>query len=294
MTNASRSIERPMADADDVGRDGTGRPMRLQVVEVSKTYSGADGVHSVAATGVSFDIRDGEFVSLVGPSGCGKTTILKACAGLVPITSGRIDFEGTGRPAKAGTYGMVFQTPTLLPWWTVLENVVLPARVLGLDMARSRTRAGELLELVGLTGVDDRYPGELSGGMQQRASLARALLHEPDMVFMDEPFGALDAITRDTMNDLLQRVQRELNQTILFVTHSIQEAIWLSDRVLVMSRGPGRVIDDVAIDFARPRGIALSADERFRELELMLKQELYTSLDTTGLDTGTDQERERS
>ena len=263
--------------------------MRLRVVDVSKTYTGADGVDSVAATGVSFDIRDGEFVSLVGPSGCGKTTILKACAGLVPITSGRIDYEGTGRPAKAGTYGMVFQTPTLLPWWTVLENVVLPARVLGLDMARSRRRAGELLELVGLTGVDDRYPGELSGGMQQRASLARALLHEPDMVFMDEPFGALDAITRDTMNDLLQRVQRELNQTILFVTHSIQEAIWLSDRVLVMSRGPGRVIDDVGIDFARPRGIALTADERFRELELMLKQELYTSLDPAA-----DQELERS
>lgn len=293
MTNASRSIERRTAGTEQPGQDGPARegtrPMRLQVADVSKTYIGADGVDSVAATGVSFDIRDGEFVSLVGPSGCGKTTILKACAGLVPITSGRIDFEGSGRPAEPGTYGMVFQTPTLLPWWTVLENVVLPARVLGLDMARSRTRAGELLELVGLTGVDDRYPGELSGGMQQRASLARALLHEPDMVFMDEPFGALDAITRDTMNDLLQRVQRELHQTVLFVTHSIQEAIWLSDRVLVMSRGPGRVIDDVGIDFARPRGIALSADERFRELELMLKQELYTSLEPAA-----DQEVERS
>ncbi len=291
MTNASRNAARPSTDTEpaDTGWDCPERPMRLQVVDVSKTYSGADGVDSVAATGVSFDIRDGEFVSLVGPSGCGKTTILKACAGLVPITSGRIDYEGTGRPAKAGTYGMVFQTPTLLPWWTVLENVVLPARVLGLDMARSRRRAGELLKLVGLTGVDDRYPGELSGGMQQRASLARALLHEPDMVFMDEPFGALDAITRDTMNDLLQRVQRELDQTILFVTHSIQEAIWLSDRVLVMSRGPGRVIDDVGIDFSRPRGIALTADERFRELELMLKQELYTSLDPVA-----DQELERS
>lgn len=287
MTNASKDVERARTGAGPGGPAAA--PPRLQVVDVSKTYPGADGVASVAATGVSFDIRDGEFVSLVGPSGCGKTTILKACAGLVPITSGRIDYEGTGRPAKAGTYGMVFQTPTLLPWWTVLENVVLPARVLGLDMARARTRARELLELVGLTGVDDRYPGELSGGMQQRASLARALLHEPDMVFMDEPFGALDAITRDTMNDLLQRVQRELAQTILFVTHSIQEAIWLSDRVLVMSRGPGRVIDDVGIDFPRPRGIALNADERFRELELMLKQELYTSLEPTA-----DPEEERS
>jgi NitT/TauT family transport system ATP-binding protein len=135
-----------------------------------------------------------------------------------------------------------------------------------------------LLDLVGLGGVHERYPGELSGGMQQRASLARALLHEPDMVFMDEPFGALDAITRDAMNGLLQKVQRELKQTILFVTHSIQEAVWLSDRVLVMSRGPGRVIEDVEVDFARPRGIELLADARFRELELQLKLSLDESL----------------
>lgn len=289
MTYDSKSPERPAGGAREAGASLPGAPMRLACRDVSKTYAAADGGQSVAVQDVSFEIRTGEFVSLVGPSGCGKTTILKACAGLVPVSSGTIDYEGTGRPAKAGTYGMVFQTPTLLPWWTVLENVVLPARVLGIDMKRSRDRARDLLELVGLVGVDDRYPGELSGGMQQRASLARALLHEPDLVFMDEPFGALDAITRDMMNDLLQRVQRELSQTILFVTHSIGEAIWLSDRVLVMSRGPGRIIDTVDIEFVRPRGLDLSADERFRELELNLKKHLYDSLESAP-----DQQQERS
>lgn len=280
MKDATTSADpHPVAEAQPAGQSLSSAPLRLQVQDVSKTYAAADGGDSVAVQGVSFEVRTGEFVSLVGPSGCGKTTLLKACAGLVPITTGTIDYEGSGRPAKAGTYGMVFQTPTLLPWWTVLENVLLPARVLRLDQQRARQRARELLELVGLIGVDDRYPGELSGGMQQRASLARALLHEPDLVFMDEPFGALDAITRDTMNDLLQRLQRELGQTILFVTHSIQEAIWLSDRVLVMSRGPGRILDAVDVDFERPRDMSLSADERFRALELHLKQELYNSLE---------------
>lgn len=254
--------------------------LRLRVSDVSKIYAGADKAESVAVQGASFEIRSGEFVSLVGPSGCGKTTLLKACAGLIPITSGKIDYDGSSQPVAAGKYGMVFQTPTLLPWWTILENVLLPARILGLDLKRARPRARELLDLVGLARATDRYPGELSGGMQQRASLARAFLHQPDLVFMDEPFGALDAITRDTMNALLQRLQQELGQTILFVTHSIQEAIWLSDRVLVMSRGPGRIIDDVRVDFERPREMALNADERFRALELRLKRELYQTLDT--------------
>lgn len=289
MNHPSTSAERPPEGAGATSASLPDPAMRLACTDVSKTYAAADGAASVAVQNVSFEIRTGEFVSLVGPSGCGKTTILKACAGLVPVSTGSIDYEGTGQPAKAGTYGMVFQTPTLLPWWTVLENVVLPARVLGIDMKRARGRARELLELVGLVGVDDRYPGELSGGMQQRASLARALLHEPDLVFMDEPFGALDAITRDQMNDLLQRIQRELKQTILFVTHSIQEAIWLSDRVLVMSRGPGRIIDNVDIDFGRPRGLDLSADERFRQLELHLKKHLYDSLESAP-----DQQLERS
>lgn len=250
---------------------------RLRVTDVSKSY-GEDEESSVAVERASFEVRAGEFVSLVGPSGCGKTTLLKACAGLTSISSGSIDYDGTGGPAVAGRYGMVFQTSTLLPWSTILQNVLLPAKVLRLDMKAATERARDLLHLVGLEGVEEKYPGELSGGMQQRASLARSLLHEPDLVFMDEPFGALDAITRDTMNALLQRLQRELQQTILFVTHSIQEAVWLSDRVLVMSKGPGRIINDVEIDFARPRDMSILADERFRQLEVQLKQELNDSL----------------
>lgn len=253
---------------------------RLAARDVTKRFGSAHDVVNTALEGVSFDVYDGEFVSLVGPSGCGKTTMLKACAGLVPITSGRIDFEGSGGPATPGKYGMVFQTPTLLPWWNVLENVMLPAKVLHLDSSGARARARELLGLVGLGHAESKYPNELSGGMQQRVSLARALLHEPDMVFMDEPFGALDAITRDSMNELLQLVQGQLRQTILFVTHSIDEAVWLSDRVLVMSSGPGRVIADVRVDFERPRGQELVADQRFRELELRLKRLLNRSMTT--------------
>ncbi|MEX2290302.1 MAG: ABC transporter ATP-binding protein [Mycobacteriales bacterium] len=255
----------------------TDSAVRLRVTDVDKSY-GDDESSKLAVKGVSFDVRAGEFVSLVGPSGCGKSTMLKACAGLLPITSGTIDYDGTGGPALPGRYGMVFQTSTLLPWWTVLQNVLLPARVLHLEMKPATRRARELLELVGLGGTEDKYPGELSGGMQQRASLARALLHEPDLVFMDEPFGALDAITRDSMNTLLQQIARELRQTILFVTHSIQEAVWLSDRVLVMSSGPGRIIEDVEVDFPRPRNLALLANERFRTLEVQLKEELNATL----------------
>lgn len=253
--------------------------VRLRVEDVDKAYGDAEN-SMLAVEGVSFDVRAGEFVSLVGPSGCGKSTLLKACAGLLPITAGTIDYDETGGPALPGRYGMVFQTSTLLPWWTVLQNVLLPARILRLDMKPATKRARELLELVGLPGTEDKYPGELSGGMQQRASLARALLHEPDLVFMDEPFGALDAITRDSMNTLLQQIAAELKQTILFVTHSIQEAVWLSDRVLVMSSGPGRIIEDVVIDFPRPRDLTLLANERFRRLEVQLKEELNATLTT--------------
>lgn len=275
MTSSDESrtdqVEAPRGSADRKP------PIRLHVKDVAKTYGDAEG-SPVAVQGVSFDVRAGEFVSLVGPSGCGKTTMLKACAGLMPVSSGTIDYDGTGGPALPGRYGMVFQTSTLLPWWTVLENVLLPARVLRLDVKAATKRARELLDLVGLAGVEHKYPGQLSGGMQQRASLARALLHEPDLVFMDEPFGALDAITRDSMNTLLQRIARELSQTILFVTHSIQEAVWLSDRVLVMSSGPGRIIEDVEIDFPRPRELSLLANERFRTLEVQLKEELNATL----------------
>jgi NitT/TauT family transport system ATP-binding protein len=252
----------------------TARPQVLEISSVSKTYRTQSGDRSVALQRVDLSVAAGEFLSLVGPSGCGKTTLMKMCAGLLGATEGRISYEGTGRPVKPGRGGVVFQTASLLPWRTILENVVLPAEVLKLDRPRAEQRARELLRQTGLVGVESKYPGELSGGMQQRASICRALVHEPEILFMDEPFGALDAMTREDLNMLLQEIQMREHKTIVFITHSIQEAVLLSDRVVVMSPGPGRIVADIPVGLPRPRRVEDMAKPEFAALAIEIRSHL--------------------
>jgi NitT/TauT family transport system ATP-binding protein len=249
-------------------------PAHLEIRGLAKEYASRAGA-LLALSDVDLAVHRGEFVSIIGPSGCGKSTLLKIVLGVVLPTGGVVRLAGqdAARVSKA-TIGMVFQTPSLLPWRHVLENVLLPIDALGRPRAGYRERARALLALVGLTGFEDRYPRELSGGMQQRASICRALIHEPDLLLMDEPFGALDALTREEMQVELLRVWRETAKTVLFVTHSIDEAVLLSDRVLVMSPRPGRITLDLAVDLPRPRVADMRASPRFQECALQLRRSL--------------------
>ena len=232
---------------------------------VTKTYRRGRTGH-LAISDATFDVMPGELVALVGPSGCGKSTLLKILAGLHPHDAGtvRIGSESHAfNPAR--DIGMVFQAPLLLKWRRILENVLLPAEILGLPAAESRERAKALLNLVGLSGFEDKYPYELSGGMQQRAAIARALVHDPKLVLMDEPFGALDALTREKMNLELLRIWKESGKTIVFVTHGISEAVFLGTRVVVFTAGPARMADNFEIDLPRPRTLDMKTHERFGE-----------------------------
>jgi NitT/TauT family transport system ATP-binding protein len=230
--------------------------------EVRKVYnSGAGDV--VALEEVSLDVADGEFVTVVGRSGCGKTTLLKLTCGLLPPTSGSVQVAGAPVRGPLTNVGIVFQAPVLLPWRKTLDNVLLQIEARKLDVDGYRKRALELLELTGLKGFEDRYPSELSGGMQQRVSISRALVHNPPLLLMDEPFGALDAITRDEMNLELLRIWSESKKTVLFITHSIPEAVFLGDRVIVMTPRPGKVAEILNIDLPRPRATALRDNAKF-------------------------------
>ncbi|MEE1555144.1 MAG: ABC transporter ATP-binding protein, partial [Alphaproteobacteria bacterium] len=228
---------------------------------VRKVYRGPKE-DFLAVSDVTFDVHAGELVSMVGPSGCGKTTVLKILAGLhsheegtVRIGSEHASFD----PAR--DIGMVFQQPLLLKWRRVMDNVLLPSEILGIPMTEARERAGYLLEMVGLTGFEQSYPYELSGGMQQRAAIARALVHDPKLILMDEPFGALDALTREKMNLELLRIWGESGKTIVFVTHGIQEAVFLGNRVVVLTAGPARMADNFLVDLPYPRGLDLKTTE---------------------------------
>jgi len=212
---------------------------------------------------VTFAVEEGEFLTIVGPSGCGKSTFLNLFCGLMFITEGAISIAGEPVISPRSDVGIVFQEPVLLPWYTVLDNVLVPARVLGLPLAEHKTKARALLEIVGLAGFENSYPGELSGGMQQRVAITRALIHNPKILLMDEPFGALDAMTRENMNVELLRIWQDSRKTILFVTHSIPEAVFLSDRVIVMSPRPGRIADIVTIDLPRPRRLEMAESDAF-------------------------------
>jgi NitT/TauT family transport system ATP-binding protein len=236
--------------------------IRLQGVEKTYRTRAGDQVHALAET--TLEIGENEFVTLVGPSGCGKSTLLKLVAGLVPVTRGRIQVRDQPVTGPFPDVGFVFQQPVLLPWRTVMDNVLFSVEMLGLDPRQYRKPAGDLLELTGLGGFETKYPRELSGGMQQRVAICRALLPDPGLLLMDEPFGALDAMTREEMSLELLRIWEERRKTILFVTHSIPEAILLADRVVVMSPRPGRVARVLPVSLPRPRTMELEFDPRFK------------------------------
>jgi NitT/TauT family transport system ATP-binding protein len=258
--------------------NGDGRTL-ISIDRVGMVYAAESGPVE-ALRDISLEIGEGEFVALVGPSGCGKSTLMRIIAGLRPVTGGRVSVDGVTVTGPVSRVGMVFQAAVLLKWRTVIDNVLLPAELSGLNPAKYRDRARELLALVGLAGFEEKRPHELSGGMQQRASLCRALILDPPILLMDEPFGALDAMTRDEMNLELLRIWGEARaaggtrKTIVFVTHSIPEAVFLADRVVVMTPRPGRVagMHDVAI--ARPRRVETRADPELGRLTLQIYNEL--------------------
>jgi NitT/TauT family transport system ATP-binding protein len=234
----------------------------IAVRRLGKTYETSRGAVP-ALEDIDFTVAEGEFVAILGPSGCGKTTLLKILAGLLPATRGEARLRGAPIAGPRRDIGMVFQSPVLFPWRSVLDNVLLPVDVQRLGREKNVARAMELLALVGLATFERRYPWELSGGMQQRVAITRGLIHDPAMLLMDEPFGALDAMTRETMNLELQRIWLEKRKTVLFVTHSIAEAVFLADRVLVMTPRPGRVLDAVAVEMPRPRSLDVMASAAF-------------------------------
>ena len=209
------------------------------------------------------EMKAGEFLSVLGPSGCGKSTLLKVASGLLTPSAGRAELHGQPITGPTRDVGIVFQAATLMPWQTVLQNVLLPIRTLGLDMARGTERARALLRVAGLENFENHYPYELSGGMQQRVGIARGLVHDPSLLLMDEPFAALDAMTRETMMVELHRIWMQARKSVIFITHSIPEAVFLSTRVLVLSKRPATVLRDVPIDLPLPRSTETLAEPRY-------------------------------
>ena len=237
----------------------------ISLRNVRKVYR-AGTSEFLAVSDVTMDVREGELVSLVGPSGCGKTTVLKILAGLHDADGGSVTIGNADTPFDPGRdVGMVFQQALLLKWRTILDNVLLPAEIVGLPIKAARARARDLLNLVGLSGYEDKYPQQLSGGMQQRTAIARAFVHDPKLILMDEPFGALDALTRDQLVLDLQRIWNERRMTVLFITHSVAEAVFLSDRVVVMTPRPGKIDRVIDIDLPRPRTLAMRETQRFAD-----------------------------
>jgi len=258
----------------NASRDAEG--IALEIQGVSKTYRSRLG-NIEALQRVSLVVRPHEFVSIVGPSGCGKSTLLKMVAGVTSVSEGSIALNGTVVRGPASGLGMVFQTPLLLEWRDVLGNVMLPIEILGLDRRDGEQRAGHLIKMVGLAGFERRYPYELSGGMQQRVSICRALVFDPSLLLMDEPFGALDALTRDEMAVELLRIHDETQKTVLFVTHSIDEAVFLSDKVILMTVRPGTIQLVVDIALPRPRRPELRFDTRFLDYSRRIRDAIFSA-----------------
>ena len=248
------------------------RPIHIH--GVAKTYSTQNGpVESLKP--IDVDVRDGEFIVIVGPSGCGKSTLLKIVAGLVPPTTGAVHIGGRRVDGPLDDIGIVFQTPVLLAWRTVLRNLLLPMQLRGEDTRPHVARARQLLETAGLAGFEDKMPWQLSGGMQQRVGICRALLGDPSILLMDEPFGALDAMTREQMNLELQRIWMATGKTVLLITHSIPEAVFLADRVVVMSERPGRIAAVYDVDLPRPRPLSCMGTPRFAELAQTIRGHFF-------------------
>jgi NitT/TauT family transport system ATP-binding protein len=243
---------------------------------------------TLALDGVDLSVAHREFVSLIGPSGCGKTTMLRILAGLIRPTEGTIQISGTplwhgGRRDDQALrlLGLVFQDAHLFPWYTVEDNIGLPLRLRGASRREWRAKAHELSELVQLKGFERAYPRELSGGMRQRVAIARALSYNPEILLMDEPFGALDAMTRDRMNLELQSIAAATNATVVFVTHSITEAVFLADRVVLLSARPGRIRSITQVDFPRPRDLELQSEPAFQDAVRTLRHQLYEDEERT-------------
>ncbi|NBX91320.1 MAG: ABC transporter ATP-binding protein [Betaproteobacteria bacterium] len=250
----------------------------IELDKVTKIYKTNDGpVESLKP--LTFHIHEGEFVSVVGPSGCGKSTLLKLVAGLLPITSGQLTLSGKRIEGPQQNVGIVFQSAVLLAWRNVLDNILLQAEMRHMPMDAARARALDLIKMAGLSGFEKKFPWQLSGGMQQRVSICRALLHDPEVLLMDEPFGALDAMTREKMNLELQRIWLESKKTVLLITHSIPEAVFLSDRVIVMSERPGTIDAIYDIDLARskqsPRTLDVMSSLEFVQYAKTIRAHFY-------------------
>jgi NitT/TauT family transport system ATP-binding protein len=257
-------------------RNAQDRSASIAIKALDVAYESRRGETVLAVKGLDLEVREGEFCAIVGASGCGKSTLLKVLAGLVRATGGAAMIGGQRVVGPREDIGFVFQSPTLLPWMTVLDNVQVPLRVQRRpDRAGWRARAMELLETVGLKDFAEAYPFELSGGMQQRVGMARALIHDPGLLLMDEPFGALDALTRETMNAELQRIWMLKRKTVLFVTHSITEAVFLGDRVVVMSPRPGRIVADLRVDLPRPRSFDMIDTPDFSSISRKIRGLLH-------------------
>lgn|SRR5487761_72659 len=246
----------------------------IRIQDVSKTFQSTRGEQVSALERITFDVQQNEFVSLVGPSGCGKSTVLKIIGGLLRPTSGAVFIQEQEVDEPIEKVGFVFQNATLLDWRTVWDNILLPIHIKRLNVSEYAEKVRQLLVLTGLQGFEHKYPFELSGGMQQRVSIARALIHDPEIILMDEPFGALDALTREQMGLELLRIWQSNKTTTVFVTHDISEAIFLSDRVVVITRRPGKIANIFKIDIPRPRGRSIISNPRFIQYAEQIRESL--------------------
>ncbi len=254
----------------------------VDIAGVTHTYGGAGS--TVAVEGLSLSVQEGEFVAVVGPSGCGKSTLMKLATGLQFPQTGTVSVEGRKVDAPVRIAGMAFQNPTLLPWRTTLDNVLLPLEIvqphrsrMRRDRAQYAARAEALLATVGLRGAGEKFPWQLSGGMQQRASLCRALIHEPRLLMLDEPFGALDAFTREELWCVIRDLHAKTHVTVILVTHDLREAVFLADRVFCMSARPGRIITERVVDIARPRDLDVTYTSQFSEIVHELRSHIATA-----------------
>ena len=275
MTEMTTTLDAPspMADLSSPLEDRTKRRPLISLAGVSKTYRGG----TIALADVNLTIGNGEFISILGPSGCGKSTLLRMIAGLGGITGGTIDwpqarYEASGEPIR--DLGFVFQEPTLMPWATVFNNIYLPLKLNGVSRREAKTRIDDVIAMVGLEKFADAYPRQLSGGMKMRVSIARALVVRPRVMMLDEPFAALDEITRFRLNNDLLRLWQDQKWTVLFVTHSVFESVYLSNRIIVMSARPGRIIADLSISAPYPRGEAFRMSSDYNEFCRMTSNEL--------------------
>ncbi|MDR6663730.1 MULTISPECIES: ABC transporter ATP-binding protein [Tardiphaga] len=279
MTAAMRtmSVDQPSAHLRVVSEQSApSKASGINLSGVSKTYGTGDGqVQSLRP--LDFHINDGEFFVVVGPSGCGKSTLLKLISGLLAPTSGEIHVDGNKVTEPHGDVGIVFQNALLLPWRNILNNVLMPIDMKGLSREKYIPRAKELLKMVGLEGFEKKLPWQLSGGMQQRASICRALVHDPKIMMMDEPFGALDAMTREKMNVELSRIQRTTGKTILLITHSIPEAVFLADKVLVMTERPGGIAAIYDVPLGRERTLDAMSNPIFTDLVARIRKHFMTN-----------------